>query len=633
MANEDLRAPTAQEDDKGLSVFIQWFEDSEDRTQTARELSERDRDYYDTRQLTSEEIGILNDRGQPVLQFNRIRGNVDYLLGAEIQGRTDPRAYPRTPKDEDAAYAITDALRYIVDKESFDIKRTESQKNMFIEGIGVCEVVVAPKFDREPEIQINHIPWDRFFYDPHSRDIFFGDARYMGIVIWSDFDQAVLLADNPKKAAESIEEEFARSRTGQSETYDDKPLGNSWVDSKRRRVRVVQMNYWTKEGWKKTMFTGGGFLRDPKPSPYLDEDGIPENDIYAVSAYVDRDNQRSGVVRVMISPQDDINKRRSKSLHLLNTRQIIVEKGAVQDPRKTRRELAKPDGYVEVNPGAIEKLKIETNTDMAQGHLILLQDAKAEIDVMAPNAALQGQGTQNQSGRAILAQQQGGLVSLGPIFDQRRHWDWMVYNAIYNRIKQFKTSEWWVRITDDDNSPRFVGLNVPQTNMDLLVQRMQDDGLNEQEIQAELQALSNHPQFAALQNPAPPQNPVAETDVDIKIEDAPDITTMQQEQFQSMIDLAQSGFVDFTAEEIIQMAPGLRNKRQLLDARKRRQEAQAQELAQAKEIAIRSQEMEGLKDRSVVAKNEADAVNKFADAGKKKAETAEILAGGGNDAG
>ncbi|MCK4787961.1 MAG: hypothetical protein KAV87_29680, partial [Desulfobacteraceae bacterium] len=388
MPNADLKAPEEQEDDKGLSTFIQWFEDSETETQTARGLSERDRDYYDTRQLTAEEIAALDARGQPPIQFNRIRGNIDYLLGAEIQGRTDPRAYPRTPKDEDAAYAITDALRYVVDKESFDIVRTESQKNMLIEGIGICEVVVAPKFDREPEININHIPWDRFFYDPHSRDVFFRDARYKGIVIWSDADQAALLADNPAKAKAAIEAAFATDRSSQSQTYDDKPLGHAWVDSKRKRVRVVQMNYWTKEGWETCLFTGSGFLKEPRPSPYLDEDGVPEDSIIAVSGYVDRDNQRSGVARVMIDPQDEINKRRSKSLHLLNAQQVTVEKGAVQDPRKTRRELAKPDGYIEVNPGAIDKIRVDSNLDMSIGHLQLLQEAKAEIDVMAPNAAL-----------------------------------------------------------------------------------------------------------------------------------------------------------------------------------------------------------------------------------------------------
>ena len=611
-------------DDDPLATKIQWFEDSEHETLTARELSERDRDYYDTRQLTSEEIAELESRGQPVVQFNRLRGKIDTMLGAEILGRTNPAAYPRTPKDEDAAFAITDSLNYVIDNESFDIKRTSVAKNMFIEGIGIGEVIVTPKSNAEPEITINQIPWDRFFYDPHSRDIFFRDARYMGQVIWADFDQAVLLADNPAEAAQVLEDAFMRSRTANSETYDDKPLGNTWIDSKRRRVRVIQMNYWRKEGWAMCTFTGAGFLKGPQFSPYLDEDGVPENPMIAVSAYIDRDNQRSGVLRPMISAQDEINKRRSKGLHAINTRQIIVEKGAVQDPRHTRKELAKPDGYVEVNPGAIDKIRIEENQDMSVGNLTLLQEAKSEIDVVAPNSALQGTGSQDQSGRSQQIQAQGGMMSLGPVFDQRRHWDWLIYRSIYNRIKQFWTREKWVRVTDDDNAPRFIGLNVPRTMLEFWEAQLLDQGLPPEEVAQKVQEASQDPR-ANL--PAPPANPVAEMDVDIKIEDAPDITTIQQEQFTEILQLASSGFVQFTAEEIIQMAPGLRNKKKLLENRRRAQEAQQGEQEQLKQVALDRERREGQKDDSVTFKNAADGANKLADAEKKKAETQEILRG------
>ena len=62
----------------------------------------------------------------------------------------------------------------------------------------------------------------------------------------------------------------------------------------------------------------------------------------------DVDNQRYGMVRGLISLQDEINKRRSKALHLLSVHQVIAEKGAVQDVDKARRELARPDGFIEV---------------------------------------------------------------------------------------------------------------------------------------------------------------------------------------------------------------------------------------------------------------------------------------------
>ena len=34
------------------------------------------------------------------------------------------------------------------------------------------------------------VPFDRLFWDPHSRKLDFNDARYKGIVIWMDRDQA-----------------------------------------------------------------------------------------------------------------------------------------------------------------------------------------------------------------------------------------------------------------------------------------------------------------------------------------------------------------------------------------------------------------------------------------------------------
>ena len=33
---------------------------------------------------------------------------------------------------------------------------------------------------------------------------------------------------------------------------------------------------------------------------------------------------------------------------------------------------------------------------------------------------------------------------------------------MWYRTKQFKTSEWYVRVTEDNEAPRFVGLNTPK---------------------------------------------------------------------------------------------------------------------------------------------------------------------------
>ena len=60
------------------------------------------------------------------------------------------------------------------------------------------------------------------------------------------------------------------------------------------------------------------------------------------SAHTDRENNRYGMVRDLISEQDEINKRRSKALHLLSVKQAVMEDEA--RPRISTRRDARSRG-------------------------------------------------------------------------------------------------------------------------------------------------------------------------------------------------------------------------------------------------------------------------------------------------
>jgi hypothetical protein len=534
--------PTDNDAMPSAAEFVDMFESSEDASYEARQLAERDRDYVDNIQLTAEEIAALTKRKQPPIVINRIKRKVDFLKGYEMGQRVDPRALPRTPQHEEDASGVEQALRYVADDQRFDHKRSRVWDNLLVEGAGGYRVGVKESYDGL-EITIDRIPWDRMFWDPHSSEPDFSDAGYVGLVRWLDRDEAVReYADNPN--AESILTETLNNASV-SDTFDDKPRWKVWADRKRRRVRVCQV--WHRKGdeWHFAEFTKGGVLRQG-PSPHQTDKGESDCELIFGSAYVNRDNDRYGIVREMIGPQDEINKRRSKALHLLNVSQVTMEQGAVDDIEKFRRETARPDGVKVVNPGFFDKIRDDTRVDLATGHLNLLQEAKGEIDMMAGNIALQGNALQKSaaSGKAIIASQQGGAMEVAPLLDALRDMDIRVFRAIWARIRQYWTGEKWVRVTDDERNIKWLGLNVDPMRAQMA---MQDP--------------------AAQEKIAGVVGNIAELDCDIIIDDAPDGLTPQLEQFQSLVELKKmdaNGELPFRA--ILMAMPNLKNKQQVLAA-------------------------------------------------------------------
>lgn len=501
--------------------LLRQFEEAFDSTQDARREAERDRDYYDGKQYTDEELETLRKRKQPPVVSNRIKPKIDALLGFAKKKQMQPKAYPRTPKHEQEADSVTDAVRFACDQSRFDVVRMDAAEHLFIEGVAACTVTVVMR-GGQPEIQLTHVPWDRFYYDPHSRKRDFSDAAYKGVVLWMDEAEAKRLGK-----PEVVDGCYGETDAGEGETYDDRPKV-SWSDSKRKRIRVLQ-HRWLEDGrWMTAIVCKGGFLRDPQESPYLDEHGEPECDLIAGSAYIDRDNNRYGDVRQMISPQDEINKRRSKALHLLNSKQVVADMGSVGDVQQAREELAKPDGWVEKMPGS--DFEIVEQGGLIAGQFQLLQEAKAEIDASGVDPALSGD-TQAPSGRSQEMLTQMGLAEKEVTFTALSDWCWRVYRATWNRIRQYWTEERWIRVTDDERNLRWVALNQqvidPQTGMQSI------------------------------------QNPVGELDVDIILEDGPDSVTIQAEQYQQLVELKKADPSIPTAMVI--EASQLRNKEKLLE--------------------------------------------------------------------
>ena len=545
----DSKATVSAVVDETHSRLVEWVNEADDASNESRDLSEKCRAYYDSVQWTDAERVKLAAQKQAATVINRCKPKVDALLGMERANRTTAKAQPRTPKHAQGATAATEAVRFVLQDNMYSRHRSDAWENLLIEGTGGLEIIVKPK-DEGYKVIVRHIMWDRLLWDPHSRRKDFSDARYLGQVVWMDYDEAVVLYPEAQDVLESMQ--------NGSKTFDDKPR---WMDNSRKRVKIVEMYYREDDGdWYYACFTYGGYCKAPMKSPYVNEEGETEHGYEFASLFVDREGCRYGSLRQVLDVQDEINKRRSKALHLMSVRQTFGTKGAVEDLNKARQELAKPDGHVEFAYGELNKdFGVLPTGDMAQAQFNLLTEAKMEMDLVGANAATQGKDKTVQSGVALRQRALTGQTELAPMFDMLKNLDIRVYRKVWNRIKQYWKEETWLRVTDDENNLKFVGLNKPLTKGEQALQQAAAQGVPPemlQQLQAQIQA------DPMMQEIVGTENDIVNLDVDIIMDDAPDSVTQEVEDFQAMAEMVKSGFP--LPPEAVIMASPLSNKDKII---------------------------------------------------------------------
>jgi hypothetical protein len=669
-------------DEVTVEQCVKWYEDFENNTTNTRALAETCQRFYDGEQWTPKQIADLEHRQQPPVVYNRIARKVNFLVGGEIASRVDPRALPRTPSEDDgASESITDALRYAADSKlvRFEKVKTALARDVFVEGFSaaVCEVVVREAKDQwspaSIDLRLTHVPWDRFYWDPHSRRCDYLDAKYLGVVTWLEEDEANDRYPGHKDIITSAVTSGA-SVAG-IDAHPDRP--SIWYDTSNHRIMVCEV-YWREKRdgkyvWRYAHHVRSEFLIKPSDVPFVDECGDSWCPVIALSGHVTADNERYGNTKHFLDPQREINKRRSLGMHFMQQNRVITERGAIGNVHEFQTQLAKPDGVAEIEPGRMRNgtFQVLPNTDVTAGQLAMEQEAKNEINTIGPSADALNQ-SDASSGIALLRRKELANTELRYIFDLLEDWQHRVFVALWWLIRQYWTDEKWLRVTDDaeKNGFRFTGINRRMTvgqRIEELVQKdvpidkavsmvgMQKDqaaqwlgaaraqaqatamqelaaqGIDPRQAPPEAQqaAMSVVEKYAMALLQASPQwsapfiaNNVAEIDVDIVIDTMPDVAVMQEEQFQMLVEMASKGFFNpvATPPPVMKMvieASQLRDKKRLV--------ANLEELNNPKQdpaMAQAAQQQMALQIRGMQAQLE----RAMAEIDKIKAETAKTIA-------
>jgi len=464
-----------------------------------REINEQRKSwrYYHADQWTPEQLRILRKRGQPAITFDRTGRKIDSLVGTIRRLRTDCKCFPNTPRGEAGAEVATQVVRTICDASRYEDLETECCRDAAVHGIGVCELLLTQGDQQDPDLLFEYRDPKTFFYDPRSLKYDFTDGRFHGIYKWVDVTELDELVEGAADFVNDSDQDY-------NFTAFDQDREQLWTDSRERR-RLV--DHWYKEGgiWKWCLHVGSAILM-AGDSPFYDERNQSISKYFAFANQIDIDGDHYGFVRRLQGPQDAMNQHRSKSIHIMNTRQLKIREGVVDDIEVARREAARPDGVLVYTGDPKELEVIQPEQEFLQ-QTQYYQDAKNEIDQFGPNQALMTMTGQNTSGRAFNQAQQAGLAEIGPFLKNFRMWKLSQYRAAWCAAQRYWTAQRFLRVTADQGVAQFMMINGMQLDQ------------------------WGRPQLV---------NVLGQIDVDIHIDEGPDTETIMGDVFDTLMALSQN---------------------------------------------------------------------------------------------
>jgi len=511
-----------------LRKLLEWFYFEKDRQAENRMQMSMDGDFYDSIQWDPEDAADLADRGQMPLVFNEVAPMVDWLIGTERRTRVDWSVMPRTEDDVDMAATKTKVMKYVSDINRSQFARSRAFADTVKCGLGWVDDGVRDD-PTQDILYSKYEDWRNVLHDSSGYELDLSDGRYVFRWRWVDEDIAVMMF--PDRAAcireaveeatnvssiDAFEEEGAwhsaldreNSRAGGTVQARGMGMGSIAIDAKRRRVRLIECQY-RKPTPSKVIMDGPlqGTVFDQRDSAMGQVVGRTSSQIIDkvlmrqhVAVFTEthmlsmgpsiyrhnkpsltpmwcyrrgRDRQPYGAIRRVRDVQQDLNKRASKALFILNTNQIIADSNATDDWELMREEAGRSDGIIIKKPNT--EVTIHRDTDAATGQLqMMTMDAQSIQKSGGVTQENLGRPTNAVSGRAIEARQlQGSVVTTEP-YDNLRYATQVQGEKQLSLTEQFYTREKVIRLTGTKGALEWVHINVPEVQPDGSVRFIND---------------------------------------------------------------------------------------------------------------------------------------------------------------
>ena len=478
--------------------------------------------YYDGKQLSPEVMAALKERGQAPLVFNLVGPTIDAVLGIEAKTRTNWIVRP----DDDASVDVAEALNEKLNEESrislADRACADTYAAQVKTGLGWVEVNRNTDPYDAP-YRVNYVSRNEISWDWHAKRPDLRDSRYLVRERWLDEDRALLafpghdhlirMAVNGWRSwdgtwTDGKEHQMVELLHAYSESQETVLDEETWFDWERRRVRVFEVWYRAYERGVVLKLSDGRVIPYNKGNPLhqialahrtakpitgvfpkmrlsyfmgchriIDiPSPLPHDNFPYVPFWGFREDGTGipyGLVRRMMSPQDEVNARRSKMMWLLSAKRVIMDKDATtMDIEEVTDEVQRPDGVITLNPNRQHRdqhsFKIEQDFQLASQQFEIMVEAQRMIqDTAGVYSALMGkQDGGADSGVAIASLVEQGSTTLAELNDNYRFGRRLVGEHLLALINEdIGRNEMEVAVgTQKPEKTKMISLNSPGTD-------------------------------------------------------------------------------------------------------------------------------------------------------------------------
>ena len=467
------------------------------------EMAQKCDAYYRGQQWDDFDMQQLDDQGRPALTINTILPTINAVLGEQSTKKADIQFKPRGGGNQEVADVLTMVYQQIADNNKLDWIENQVFSDGLIQDRGWFDVRIDFSDHIRGEVRIESkdpldilIDPDAKHYDPRTWNEIF-ETKWMSLdeieeVYGQDkADKLRILAETGTTlGADSMEYEEERYGDTDEHNYGQQFPGDPDNARMLRSIRVIERQYYR---LKDCMFYLDPVTGDMREVPYnwskkkreqfadqfgldiltktvrkvrwtvtadtvvLFDDWSPYKHFTLVPYFpYFRRGKPFGMVRNLLSPQEQLNKITSQELHIVNTTANsgwIVENGSLSGMTADDLEEhgAETGLVLEFNRGSTPPAKIPPN-QIPTGLDRLGQKAAANIkQISGITDAMLGMDSAEVSGVAIQQKQNRGSTLLQvPLTNLAKTRQYLA-ESILDLVQSFYTEERIIQVTDEED--------------------------------------------------------------------------------------------------------------------------------------------------------------------------------------